>query len=191
MHFDMIFARFLCSEILHQNACEEARGPLGCVLMAGRRAREHARPRARGRRAVLPAHTHTPPPHTHSADACRSPPCVREAAAAAARSDPPRPASQKAAGGARPRGGRESAAPAPPRHVTPCRAAPAGFVPLADVTARRCSRRDVSGDGREVRPRRVCGWRRCAPATATGAPAEALVRQVYAPVARARAPTLG
>ena len=36
---------------------------------------------------------------------------------------------------------------------------------MADVTARRCSRRDVSGDGREVRPRRCADgggarWRR-------------------------------
>ena len=127
LHFDVIFARFLRAELLNQNACEEARGPLGCVLMGGGRAREDARARVRGRCAVSPAHTHTPPPHTHTADACRSPACVREAAAAAACSDPPRPASQKAAGAPRarappraPAGARErGACPATPRYALP------------------------------------------------------------------------
>ena len=127
LRFDVIFAWFLCSEILNQNACEEAKGPLGCVLMAGGRARETARARVRGRRAVSPAHTHTPPPpHTHR----RRVPLTRLRARGrcrCGRSDPPRPASQKAAGAPRARappraaaGARErGACPATPRCALP------------------------------------------------------------------------
>ena len=80
LHFDVIFARFLCSEILRSECMRGGEGAVGMRFDGGRAsARERARQSARAAGALCqrPTHTHHHRTHTPPTRAAHPPACER------------------------------------------------------------------------------------------------------------------